>query len=146
MQFMAVFNWGPEGGGTNVPARWAHGPTPGINVITSWVSAGSWGTTDEGPNTGRTWVVFEAENVNQVLAYTSYMEFVCDSIELWPVFEYTPHMKAYEAGDPGQWPGLATMTDEQKAQALEDARAYQEAPNAVAAVQMWRERAGEGAG
>ena len=138
MLFMAVFHAGAEGLGSAVPARWQHGPTPGVDVVGGWVSAAAWGNTGEGQGSGRTFIVFEAETPNQVGNFANYLHLVYSHIEVWPVFDYLPLLKAYEARDPEQF-GLPGAPEEQTRRQRELARQYMAAPNPVEAVRIWQE-------
>ncbi|MBI2886522.1 MAG: hypothetical protein HYY02_04880 [Chloroflexi bacterium] len=141
MLFLAEFHFGPRGGGPMVAARWQHGPTPGIKVLGAWVSTVSWGNTpDAGLEAGRTYVVFEADDAEVVGPFTAYLQLVCSHIEIRPVMDYLPFVRAFEARDPEQYPNYPPgMTPEARRRQVEQFRQYIAAPNAAEAVRLWEQ-------
>lgn len=140
MQFMAVFHFAPEGGGPYVAARWQHGPTPGVTVHSAWVSNSvPWGDTDEALESGRTFIAFDADTPGAVAQFVNYLQLVSSKIEVWPVTDYMPAMRAYESGDTGQWEFPSGVPQQQRARQLELFKQYQQAATTDEAVEMWRE-------
>ena len=137
MLFMAVFHFEPEEGGAMVAARWQHGPTPGARVLGAWVSNGY---SNEGTESRKTYVIFEAETREQMEASTSYLYSVCSRIEIRPVGDYMPFMKAYEARDPQLYPTYpASVTPQERQEQLETFGEYMAAPTPAEAIRIWRE-------
>ena len=142
MQFVAVFHFAPEGGGPFVAARWQHGPTPGITVHSAWVNNSvPWGEMDEGLGSGRTFIAFEANAPGAVAQFVNYLQLVSSKIEVWPVVDYLPAMRAYESGDPEQWQFPADTSDQARAAQLDAFRRYQQAKDTVEAIEAWRSSA-----
>lgn len=136
MLFMVSFHFGPEGGGPLLAARWQHGPTPGVKVVAAWVSAGY---SDDGPEPRITYVFFHATTREQVDAFTGYLKPYCARIEIRPVDDYLPFMRAYEAGDPEGYPRYPPdISDEARQRQLQVFRDYMAAPTPGDAVHIWR--------
>ena len=136
MLFMAVFHFGPEGGGPMLAARWQHGPTSGVTMLGSWVSSGY---STEGPEVRRTYVVFEAGNREQVDDFTSYLGPFCSQIEVRPVSDYLSFMRAYDARDPEQYPVYPSdISEEARRRQVEVFQEYIAAPTPAEAVRIWR--------
>lgn len=142
MLFMAAFQFGAEGGGPVLAARWQHGPTPGVTVKGAWVSTVGWGENARGQEAGRTFIVFEAESPQHVAAFVNYLHFVCTRIDVWPVVDYTAGMRALEERAPEAYPydDLAPgIPDDVRQTQIEIARMFMAAANPVEAVRIWRE-------
>ena len=92
MLFMAIQTNNEMGGGVKTAARWQHGPTPGVKVLGSWVAAGS--------KPARTFIAFEAETIVQVGQYTTYLAPYCSQVEVIPVTDFLPTLKAMDAKNP----------------------------------------------
>ncbi|MSQ15372.1 MAG: hypothetical protein EXR50_05870 [Dehalococcoidia bacterium] len=146
MQFMVVYHAGPEGLGPNVPLRWQHGPTPGVTVVSAWVSAAIVGDGSEGLAEGRTYVVIETDSYQGLAAYTNYMRPYVRQIEVRVVNDYLPQTKAYEAKDTEQVPRAPNATDEQRRRQLEFAKRYIAAASPGEALEIWRNTSGLGGG
>ena len=109
MLFMAIQTNNEMGGGVKTAARFQHGPTPGVKVFGAWVGNG---------DPARTFITFEAETTAQVNAFTNYLAPYCSHMEVVPVTDFLPNMKAHEARNPDLLPSTST------AQAKELARKY----------------------
>ncbi len=142
MLFMAVFHFEPEEGGAMVAARWQHGPTPGVSVLGAWTSSGY---SNEGREARLTYVVFNAGNREQMEAFTGYLYLVCSRVEIRPISDYMPFMKAYETKDPAAYPVYpAGITEEERRRQMEVFRQYMAASSPAEAIRIWREVVGDG--
>ena len=136
MLFMAVFHFDPEDGGALVAARWQHGPTQEITVVGAWTSSGY---SNEGREERLTYVVFNAESRKQMEIFTGYLYLVCSRIEIRPISDYMPFVRAYEAQDPEQYPVYpAGIGEDERRRQLDMFRQYMEAPSPAEAIRIWR--------
>lgn len=150
MLFMAVFHAGPYGLGTLVPARWQHGPTPGVKVIGAWTSS-TGGIGPEGRVLGtesradhRTYIAFECETSQQVAGFVSYLRPFCPRVEVREITDYMPWMRAYDSRDPEQRPRGPNVTDEQRRADSDEARRYINASTPSEAISIWLEETPQG--
>ncbi|MDO8751190.1 MAG: hypothetical protein Q7K03_08615 [Dehalococcoidia bacterium] len=142
MLFMAVFHFEPEEGGALVAARWQHGPTAGVTVLGAWTSSGY---SNEGQEARLTYVMFSAGSREQMEAFTGYLYLVCSRIEIRPVSDYMPFIRAYEAKEPEQYPMYpAGVSEEERRRQMDVFRQYMAAPSPAEAIRIWRGVVGGG--
>ncbi|MEK7777616.1 MAG: hypothetical protein AAB303_03210, partial [Chloroflexota bacterium] len=99
----------------------------------------------EGQEARLTYVVFSAGSREQMEAFTGYLYLVCSRIEMRPVSDYMPFIRAYEAKDPEQYPMYPTgVSEEERRKQMEVFRQYMAAPSPAEAIRIWRGVVGGG--
>lgn len=143
MQFMVVYHPGPEGLALNPPLRWQHGPTPGVKLLGGWVSTAAAPT----PADQRTFIAIEADSIQAVNGFVGWMRPFARGIEVLPVTDYLPTLKAYEARDPEQAViANPNLSPEQVQQQRALQRRFMAAKTPAEALEIWRNTAGPGGG
>lgn len=143
MQFMVVYHPGPEGLALNPPLRWQHGPTAGVKLLGGWVSiAGNTGRLED----GRTFIAIEGDTIQAVNGFVNWMRPFTRGIEVLPVTDYLPTLRAYEARDPEQRARAVGVTDADWQHQTELFKRYAAAKTPAEAVEIWRNASGLGGG
>ena len=132
----------------NVPARWQHGPTPGVTVHGAWTAPGVIGSSSLEDT--ESYILFECDVVqaagaaNPINAFIDYLRAFNSRIEVRQVTDYLPAMRGYEARNPEMATAYAALTDEQKRAFRDNVQRYIDAPSAGEAIRIWLQTEGPG--